>query len=508
MAEKKHDIKLNVIMSYLSFLTTAIIGFILYKFKLSYLGDSQMAVITSVYTLIGFTGFLNVGLGATTTKYVTKYRILGDKQKETELVGISFLINIVIAILAVIAGIALYFWLPSFQLTPKELKLARAIFGVVLFNTALVFINQTLVGIVKGYKKFNFFFISQILMSILKLILIFVFLKMGEGGLVITICDLIIKIIQVTTMFVYTVKHLDVKIKLIGIKIDKDWLREIMHHNLYILITAVATRLFWKSDPIILLRYTETTSVTHYINSSKIIAVFMQLSVAFSRLFLPVITEKIYKNESRKDINNYYTKASKYLGIILGGCLIGFLLVGQDFIRHWLGRGYEDSYRYAAIVMTAIFIPMTQGIGGNMLIAYGKHRIRSFILILVAVLNIVISILLVQKIGIMGVVIGTATGMIIGPTILLNIYYHYEFKLHVWEFFTAVFLRTLISMGITAGAFYILFGNAPEKSEWFYFFIKAAFIIAVYGISSLLITLKGDPYIKKIVSVIKKKITR
>ena len=82
-----------------------------------------------------------------------------------------------------------------------------------------------------------------------------------------------------------------------------------------------------------------------------------------------------------------------------------------------------------------------------MLEAMNKHRVKAYIYLTIAVVNVLVSIVLVQKYQGLGCAIGTAIGMIINA-VANNIYYKYFIKLDI-KYFWVQILKLVIPSSIT-----------------------------------------------------------
>jgi O-antigen/teichoic acid export membrane protein len=86
-------------------------------------------------------------------------------------------------------------------------------------------------------------------------------------------------------------------------------------------------------------------------------------------------------------------------------------------------------------VLVPLTIPLVQNVGIAILQAKNKHQFRSLAYLVCALLNVVISIVLVPAVGITGAAWGTAIGLTLGNIIVINIYYHRVIGLEIPRFF-------------------------------------------------------------------------
>nr|MBK5235328.1 polysaccharide biosynthesis C-terminal domain-containing protein [Clostridium sp.] len=126
---------------------------------------------------------------------------------------------------------------------------------------------------------------------------------------------------------------------------------------------------------------------------------------------------------------------------------VGFVLVGKQFIVRWVGSGYSYCYLIAIVLMFPQIFSIIQSLFATMLEAMNMHRVKAYIYLSVAILNVIISILLVRQYQGMGCAIGTAIGMVINA-VANNFYYKYVIKLDIKSFWVQM-LKLVIPTSIT-----------------------------------------------------------
>src|SRR5262249_17093167 len=86
-------------------------------------------------------------------------------------------------------------------------------------------------------------------------------------------------------------------------------------------------------------------------------------------------------------------------------CVIGF---GSPLIVRWMGPAFEASVPPLYVLAVTGVILVGQGPLGNILLGTGRHRLVAFTSLGEAVANLVLSVVLVHRYGMLGVAIGTA----------------------------------------------------------------------------------------------------
>jgi len=123
----------------------------------------------------------------------------------------------------------------------------------------------------------------------------------------------------------------------------------------------------------------------------------------------------------------------------------GLVIFGKQFIVHWVGKNFTNSYYVVIILAISAIVPLTQNVGIEIQRAKNKHQFRSIIYGLMAIVNLVLSIYLCQLYGEVGSAIGTAVSFIVANTIIMDIFYQKVLDIHIGLYWKQV-IRTTLSV--------------------------------------------------------------
>jgi O-antigen/teichoic acid export membrane protein len=109
------------------------------------------------------------------------------------------------------------------------------------------------------------------------------------------------------------------------------------------------------------------------------------------------------------------------------------------------------AYTYTVILMAALIVPLVQNTGILILQAKNKHAFRAIVFVIIAILNVCISIPLAKQYGAMACACVTAGCLVLGQGLILNIYYA-KLGVKIIAFFGhigKIFLAMLLPIGLT-----------------------------------------------------------
>ena len=441
---KKNQLKAGVILSYISLFSSTIISLAYMPFMLRMMGQSQFGLYSLTASVVGYLTILDFGFGNAIVRYTAKYRALNQKENEYNLNGMFLIVYTLIGIITAIAGFILYLNISnlfSAKMTLSEIKIAKTLTLLLVFNLSISFPLGIFSSIMNAYEEFIFSKVINILRIIINPCIMIPLLLLGYRAIGMVIITTILNIICLLINMWFCFSKL--KIKVYFRKFDFGIFKEIIGYSFYIFLNIIVDKINWSADQLILGAVAGTVAVAIYSVAAQINMYYLSFSTAIAGVFLPRLTSMVAKNASDKDFSDTFIKIGRIQYVIMAYILSGFLLVGQAFINTWAGKDYSSAFYMAAILIIPVTVPLIQNLGITILQAKNRQKFRSIVYILVAAINIGISIPLGKIYGGIGCAIGTAVGLIIGNIIVINIYYYKKIHIDIPQFWKEIFFMTI-----------------------------------------------------------------
>lgn len=474
--------KLGVAITYVKMALSIIISLLFTPFLLGKLGDSEYGIYSLSFSLISFIALLDLGLGQTMIRYLSKAKALRNFIEEAQINGLFLLVYSGIAVIAVIIGIFLiniYPLIANKSLTQEEVYLFKVVFSILLIDTAASFPLSVFSSNIYANEKYLFLRGTDLVLFILKYAILIIVLSSGYKVVAYTIVITIISITMKIIYLFYSLKKLKVSFVFYGFKKDK--MCEIFLYSFFILLNMIVDFLYNSTDKLILGAVAGTVAVTVYSFGIYFLSYFQQMSLAISGVFFPQIVRLYEKKHDLKGISDLFLRVGRIQMVILFLIMSGFIVLGREFIILWLGNSYGDAYIIGLLIMLPSIVPLTQNIGILVLRAMNIHKYRSYMYLAIALLNVVISIPLSIKFQGIGAAIGTVIATILGQIIFMNLFYKYKVKLDIdsyWKNFIW-FVLPIIPLVV----FSLMIKHFIEINNW-YRFISFIFL---YSFAYLLI---------------------
>ncbi|WP_345242034.1 oligosaccharide flippase family protein [Pontibacillus salipaludis] len=448
------QMKTGALLSYVSLFITLIIALAYTPIMIRLIGQSEYGLYSLIGSLAAYFSIMDLGLGNTIIRYISQNRVIGDKSRESELNGFFLKIYSFIGILAAIVGFIIWWNIELIfggSLSTSELEKAKIMVIILIFNFSLSFPLSLFSSILQSYEKFVFVKLVGIFRSLMIPILTLPILLMGYGAVSMLVITTLVNILALLYQVWYAFKKLDIKVSFI--KVDVNFVKEILGFSFFIFLNVIVDMIYWNTDQFILGITSGTEVVAIYAIAMQFIVIYKLFSTSISNLFLPKASRLVANNASNEELTHLMLRYGRIQFIILSFTLSGFILFGFPFINIWAGYSYSDAYYIVLIVMIPLTIPLTQNFGIAVLQAKNQQGFRAVTYIIIAVINVVISIPLAIKYGGVGIAMATALSLILGNIIIMNIYYHVKIGIHMIVFWKNILKILLVVSFLTVIGF-------------------------------------------------------
>lgn len=298
----------------------------------------------------------------------------------------------------------------------------------------------------------------------------------GFGLIAVTASTVCFALISYLFDMIYAFK-LGMKIKFS--KFNNIILKEIFIYSFFIFLNVLIDQIYWGTDRVIIAKYIGVQGIAIYSVGAIFNTLYMGFASAVSGVLFPRIN-KLIVEEKHQEVDEIFLKVGRLQYILLGLISSGFILFGKDFITLWVGKEYIEAYSIALWIMIPLTVPLIQTTGISIMQAKNMHQFRSIVYFIIAILNLILSIILVKKIGVIGCAIATGFSFILGQIIVMNIYYKVVVKLDIIKFWKNIFHMSIpIAIGMALG--YILNLYLVEVN-YLNFLIKTGLYTLVYAL--------------------------
>lgn len=446
---KINQIKFGAIMTYVSYGLNVILTLVSTPLMINMLDQTEYGVYQTMMPLVSCLHVLTLGLGSAYTRYYSIYKAEHNEEKMASLNGMFITIYTLLGVLAAVLGFGMSFFLDRiFPEMPTEyLPLARSLCRLMAVNMGLSFPVYVFTSHIIVNEAYVFQKTVAALKMILNPIITIPLLFLGGGTRSIAILALVLTAATGIVDMIYCFKKLKMPISLR--KFDFFIFKDMMRFTFFVFLSIVVDEINWNSDRIVLGMFRGPDDVAVYGAAAQLNIYFMSMATMLTNVFVPRAHRLIATGRPDKEVSDLFIKVGRIQFMIMSFIMIGFIAIGEGFMRFYTNESYveQGAFVIAMLLMVPTIVPSIQNLGGEIQQAKNKHKFRAITYLIVAVVNVVLSIPLCQLYGGVGAALGTTFTVVVGKGFLMNWYYKKHIGLDIGRFWKAM-LRILAGMAV------------------------------------------------------------
>ena len=396
----------NVTSDVLLFSISLVVGVLITPFTVRFLGRAAFGLWATIRSIIDYIGLLDAGLSNAVPRFVAHYRAKKDWAGVKAVIATSFITYSLINALILGAVIVLSSHLPRFikmdDLPTKEGAIAFVIAGFILITR--LFTNP-LRGTIFGYERLyvvNGVTIIAILSQALLTVLI---LMAGLGVIGVALASLIATLLMGNLLLIYVRKAMPV-FNLDFRHFRLSVLRELIEYSSVLLLIVLSMRLILSTNNIVIGHFVGVSSVASYAIAFQVIEMARQVILRVGRALIPVYSRH-YALGERGSLQRIFLEISSVslaVGIIITLLLFFF---GEYLIKLWVGEGNFVGRATFWLLCPFVLIQSAVVPSQVLLLSIRRHRYVALLRGLEGVLNLLLTILFVERWKVFGVALGT-----------------------------------------------------------------------------------------------------
>ncbi len=454
----------NVLSNWLATAATVAVGLFLAPFMLHRLRPDAYGSWVTAISSINYLGMLDLGMRSSVLRFVSKGHTQGDHDAASAALSGALWVRLQISgLILVIAATLAYFFPILFKVPPDFALAARLAVTIVGINLALSMPMGVFGAVLSGLNRYDLQTGVILLQMTIRVAGVVFVLRKGYGIVAIAVCEFVAALVG-NVLLVVVARKIYPQLRVILRRPAPEVLRSLWSYSLYAFLTTIAVQLVYQTDNLVVASFVSMSAVAFYSIGNSLCRYADQFIGAMSASFVPAASTFDAAGEKNR-LRALYTVGTRAMMAVSLPVMTTLLVRGHRFIGLWMGAQYAERSGTVLVILASALI-FTQANQSASAIGFGTERHRTVAKLAVGegIGNLVLSIVLVRRLGIYGVAIGTLVPSLISQLIFWPRYISGLMGLSRWEIMGKIWSPMLLSAVPFAVASYLVDLRYPPHS--------------------------------------------
>lgn len=471
-----HKFARNSLFNVAGFAVTFPILILLTPYMLDVLGKARFGVWALAGVATSYAQLSDMGMTTSIVKFVAEHWAKRDVKRMSAIVSTTFFSFAMIG--GLVAGSILllrHFIVVNLLKVPPELQ-SEALFvvtGIVVifyFNLLFSVYNSMLQGLQRMDVTNGIMVVSKVFRAGG----MYFFLTSGFGLKGLIVNSAIFSALTIGAN-VFWAKRLAA-----GLKVNPFWfsfseLKEIAKYSANIFVARLMGLFQDPINKIILAAYTSLPFVSFYEVGWRVNSMVRSLFGIGLMPLLPASSE-LQSESNKQELERIYLSISRMLYLFAVPFFLVVMVLAKPLVQVWLGDGYELAGRAIQFLLLGNLFGLLVTPQYVILQGIGKPQISTFVSAVNGLINVVISIILVQLIGYYGVLLGILLSTFAASVLMIYLF-HKETGYSFLQFIQYLPLKSVVIGGGMIGGLWLINTHVESWSLLLIFLIAMAFSV-------------------------------
>lgn len=401
----------NVIARSAFVATEVVVGLVLLPFNLAHLGKAEYGLWLLTASVVNYFSLLDLGYGGALVKFVAQYRSLRQPRAINEVVSTVFVgfagIGAVAYLIAIVIAVNMG---RLFPLSPGEAALARDLLLMTGLYVALGFPFAVFGAVMNGFQRYDANSVVAMVMTVAVGLVNVAVLSSGYGLRELVAATTLLRI---ASLFVYRANAywafplLRVRLGLVS----RRRLYEVTGFSMYNMVIGFSQKLNYSSDPAIITAFLGSAAVALWGVAERITSATQRATNQLNTVLFPLIVDSDAGNRPER-LRKILVIGTRVSIAVVGAATVCLVIFADGLVHSWVGAGFDASARVLQLLAIAIAVRVAQATSLTLLRGTGQHQLVAWSNLGTGVVNIGLSVVLIQSYGLVGQAVGTLVPLV------------------------------------------------------------------------------------------------
>lgn len=415
--------------------------FLLTPFVLSELGPAGYGLWVLIGSLAAYGYLLDLGIVNAVVKYLAEFESRQRYDEARSLITSALWLYLGLGAVTLALSLAAAAALPAmFGIDPADRATASTVVALTGVSVGLTIAFTPVTAVLQGLQRYDLYNLTSVTASFLTAVGTVVVLLAG-GGIVGVVAVNIPVTIAVRFWAGMLARDVAPWLRFGWSGASRPMIRRILSFSWMSFGIQLAGPMKVKTDEIVIAAFSVISAVTPYALARRLSEIPLLLTEPFLKILIPLASNLSARGEE-ETVRGVYLTASRITLAVLFPVGLVITVFAEAILRLWVGTVAPESAALVAILVLAGAVNTSQYAGGSVLQGLARHRRVALASIASGVTNIVLSIVLVQRIGLVGVAVGTLIPTIIEALVIVLPYCMGQLRVTLADLIRHVWLPT------------------------------------------------------------------
>jgi O-antigen/teichoic acid export membrane protein len=445
----------NTISSYGRDIVDTVAFLILIPFMIVKLGKENFGLWSLIWSFLSIFDLADLGFAASVIKYVADARGRNDMERLKRIICTLFWIYVFLGCIVMIGiSSSLLVFNRIFEIPSDKADVANAVLIILGLRSAMYLPLGLFRGVLVGFQKMNAANVYKAISNLLYLVMAVIFLTLKPDLRVLAAVNLITSILPMFAMMLHC-RMITSTFSINPRHFDRSLVKELSSFSIYFSLTQMAGMIATRADAMVIKLFLPLEMVGIYSVGMRLSEKATQFCSHLTRALTPVFAELHGANE-QANIRAVHYRGTKLTVAFATPLLLGLAILAHPLILAWTGPDFLLAVPVCNWLVAASMVTIVHSPTVSLLSMSGYHKFVAIAIIGGQLTNLLLSFVLVQPLGIVGVSMAT---LIAAVPIYFGLIQGYVNRLNrksYWDFYKATvlpsaipaFLMAVVLMGV------------------------------------------------------------
>lgn len=376
------------------------------RFTLQHLGPNLFGLWVLVASVTAYGLLFDFGIATAITKYVAEFRARQEPERARALIATALWLYTGLGLAVALIGAAMAPVFPDlFGITPEQR--ATAVWLVLLsgLSVGLSIPASTPFAVLRGLQRFDVINLLSVVGTLMSVAATVASLYAGGGVIGVVMVGILVTIVMQVAA-IRCIQRLAPDMPLGWRGAEARLVRTVATFSSWLFLIHLGGQLETKSDEIVIGKFLPLSSVTPYTIARRVSALPLSLTEQFLSLLLP-LAASMHAGNDRARIRSLYIISTRLALAMFMPIGLSLVVLAKPILTLWVGEAYSAHSHLVFILVLAGLIDVSLWPGGLIAQGMARHKPVALFALATGFSNLAISIVLIQRLGLTGVALGT-----------------------------------------------------------------------------------------------------